>query len=98
MSENTEEKPTEVVTEEVLAKVSKPAKLLQKEPPITVGRTVLYRQHADTDLHMAHVCKVWSVDCVNLDAIDGNGHHYVVPSASKGTGVGQWRYPTRSES
>lgn len=90
MSENTEEKPTEVP--------AKPAKLLQKEPPITVGRVVLYRQHADTDLHMAHVCKVWSVDCVNLDAIDGNGHHYVVPSASKGTGVGQWRYPTRSES
>lgn len=94
MSEDNQEKP-EASTEKAKTLLGQKN---PKEPKVTVGRVVLYTQHEGAEPHMAHVCKVWSNEVVNLDAIDGNGHHYAVTSVCKGSGVGQWRYPTRSES
>lgn len=87
------------MSEEIPAPTSeepaKPKKKLLQKTGAQVGDTVLYQQH-DGEPHMAHVCKVWSPDCVNLDVVDGNGHHYTVTSAPRGTGAGTFR--NRSDS
>lgn len=78
------------------AKPAKAPKKLLQDPPITVGRLVLYQQHANQpSLHTALVCKIWSDEVVNLKVTDENGHDYVMTSVSKGNGIGQWRFPTR---
>lgn len=97
--ENTEEKPAEEAkSESPAAPEQKKGKLLQKEPPVTVGRIVHFTQHEGEDPHAALVVKVWGPNMVNLDVVDPSGHHYTAQSVSKGTGPGQWRYPARVES